>query len=294
MIKPCKMLRISLFTCLVAITAVFSGAATAQDVFPDKSRIISAGGSITEIIFQLNQQHRLVARDTTSNYPQIVQKLPDVGYMRRLSPEGVLSVNPDLIIAIEGSGPPETIELLAEADIPFITIPNVYSREGIVAKINAVATVLGVAEKGAQLADELGAALKEAEDKANAVQDKKSIMFILTIRGGRYLVSGTNTAADGIIAMAGGINAVTEFEGFKPLTDEAMSAAAPDIILLMERTGQHQITNEDLANHPAIMITPAGQSKRFLRMDGMFMLGFGPRTARAITELNRLIYPDES
>jgi len=288
-----QMLRISFFACVVALTGSTGAPVMAQDAYPDKTRIVSAGGSITEIIFELGLQDRLVARDTTSNYPTEVQKLPDVGYMRRLSPEGVLSVNPDLVIAIEGSGPQETIELLAEADIPFVMIPNEFSREGIVAKINAVALTLGVPEKGAEMAEKLDIALKQAEEKAGAVENKKRIMFVLTARGGRYLISGTGTAADGIIRMAGGINAVTEYEGYKPLTDEAMSAAEPDIILLMQRTGQHQITDEDLSSHPAIAITPAGQSGNFLRMDGMFMLGFGPRTARAIAELNALLYPNQ-
>lgn len=292
MTRPVKLLRVSFLAFFIAITGLQT--ASADTVYPDKNRIVSAGGSITEIIFELGEQDRLVARDSTSNYPEAAIKLPDVGYMRRLSPEGVLSVNPDLIIAIEGSGPKETIELLAEADIPFVMIPNEFSRAGIVAKINAVANTLGVEQQGAKMAAELDAALKEAEDKANAVESKKRIMFVLTARGGRYLISGTGTAADGIIRMAGGINAVSQYEGYKPLTDEAMSAAKPDIILLMQRTGQHQITDEDLANQPAIAITPAGQSKNFVRMDGMYMLGFGPRTARAIVDLNKLFYPNES
>ena len=281
------------FTGLVAICLLTAQPVLAQDAYPDKSRIVSAGGSITEIIHELGQIDRVVARDTTSNFPASVMDLPDVGYMRRLSPEGVLSVDPDLIIAIEGSGPKETIELLSEADIPFVTIPNDYSRKGIIAKVNAVATALGVPEKGLKMAAKLDAALKEAEENANNIKTKKRIMFVLTARGGRYLVSGSNTAANGIINMAGAVNAVTEYEGYKPISDEAISAAEPDIILLMQRTGQHQITDDDLSAHPAIAITPAGQNKQFVRMDGMYMLGFGPRTARAIFELNKLLYPNE-
>jgi len=138
------------FTRLVAICLLTAQPILAQDTYPDKSRIVSAGGSITEIIHELGQIDRVVARNTTSNFPASVMDLPDVGYMRRLSPEGVLSVAPDLIIAIEGSGPKETIELLSEADIPFVTIPNDYSRKGIIAKVNAVATALGVPERASK------------------------------------------------------------------------------------------------------------------------------------------------
>lgn len=289
------MIRRQFFTSALAAASLMisSTTASAQEVYPDAKQIVSIGGAITEIIYALGEQHRLVGRDTTSNYPPEVFDLPDIGYMRRMSAEGILSINPDLIIAEEGSGPVDTIELLAEARIPFVTIPDEFNRRGIVAKITAIATALGTPDKGAVLAAKLDTDLKAAEKMANQVENKKRVLFVLTLSNDRLLVSGTNTAADGIIRMAGGINVITEFEGYKPLTDEAISAAAPDIILLMNRTGQTQISDDDLAANPAISVTPAGKSRSFLRMDGMFMLGFGPRTAQAILDLNKMFYPTE-
>lgn len=275
--------------CTVAAVASMGVSASAQDAYPDAKRIVSVGGSITEVIFALGEQDRLVARDTTSNFPPEVFELPDVGYIRRLSPEGILSVNPDLIIAEDGSGPNETVELLAEAQIPFITIPDGYDRESIMAKVTAVASVLGVPEKGAALAAKIDADLDAAETFVAQNTSKKRVLFVLTMSNGRFMVSGTNTGADGIIKMAGGINVISEFEGYKPLTDEAISASMPDVILMMHRTGQHQITDDDLVAHPAISITSAAQNRAFLRMDGMLMLGFGPRTATAIRELSEML-----
>lgn len=273
----------------VAAVVLMGVGASAQDVYPDAKRIVSVGGSVTEVIFALGEQDRLVARDTTSNFPPEVFELPDVGYIRRLSPEGILSVNPDLIIAEDGSGPNETVELLAEAQIPFITIPDGYDRESIMAKVTAVASVLGVPEKGAALAAKIDADLDAAETFVAQNASKKRVLFVLTMNNGRFMVSGTNTGADGIIKMAGGINVISEFEGYKPLTDEALSASMPDVILMMHRTGQHQITDDDLVAHPAISITPAAQNRAFLRMDGMLMLGFGPRTATAIRDLSEML-----
>lgn len=273
----------------VAAVVLMGVGASAQDVYPDAKRIVSVGGSVTEVIFALGEQDRLVARDTTSNFPPEVFELPDVGYIRRLSPEGILSVNPDLIIAEDGSGPNETVELLAEAQIPFITIPDGYDRESIMAKVTAVASVLGVPEKGAALAAKIDADLDAAETFVAQNTSKKRVLFVLTMNNGRFMVSGTNTGADGIIKMAGGINVISEFEGYKPLTDEALSASMPDVILMMHRTGQHQITDDNLVAHPAISITPAAQNRAFLRMDGMLMLGFGPRTATAVRELSEML-----
>ena len=87
----------------------------------DTSRLISIGGAVTEIVYALGEEGRLVGRDSTSVFPPAAMKLPDVGYMRQLAPEGVIATNPTAIIAVEGSGPPETLNVLREAKIPFET-----------------------------------------------------------------------------------------------------------------------------------------------------------------------------
>ena len=204
-------------TC-AAVALFAAGVSTvAQDSYPAAKQIVSVGGSITEIIYALGEQDRLVARDTTSNYPATALDLPDIGYMRRLSPEGILSVNPDLIIAEEGSGPMETIELLNGVEIPFVTIPEGFDRDAIITKINMVAEVLGVPERGAVLAAKINEDLQKSELAASQNTSNKRVLFILTMSNDRFLVSGTNTGADGIIRMAGGRNAITEFEGYKPV-----------------------------------------------------------------------------
>ncbi|TCM82612.1 heme/hemin ABC transporter substrate-binding protein [Rhodovulum steppense] len=264
----------------LALVAVLAGAlpAAASD------RIVSVGGAVTEIVHALGEGHRLVGRDTTSTYPQAVRDLPDVGYARRLSPEGLLSVNPDLILAEEGAGPPETVDLLRTAAIPFVEIPDGHDRAAVLAKIEAVADALGVPDKGAALAAEVGAALDAAAAEAAGGPGPK-VMFVMSVQGGRVLAAGRNTAADGIIRLAGGENAIRDFEGYKPLTDEAVTLAAPDVILMMAREGAADGADQVL-DHPAIRTTPAGRARALVRMDGLFLLGFGPRTGDAVRELS--------
>ena len=116
---------------LAAVVAMSSWLGEASAESHKAERILSIGGSVTEIVYALGEEDRLVARDTTSTHPPDAQSLPDVGYMRSLSPEGVLSVAPDLIVAEDGAGPPETIALLNAASIPFVTVPDRYSAEGV-------------------------------------------------------------------------------------------------------------------------------------------------------------------
>lgn len=255
-------------------------------------RIITLGGSVTEIVYALDQQDRLIARDTTSVYPPEVFELPDIGYVRALSPEGVLSVSPDLIIAIEGAGPPEAIEVLRAAGIPFVSVPNTYSGQGIAAKIRAVGAAMGEDEAAEILAlgieSKIEAATKAAANLSEA--GTKRVLFILSTNGGRILASGAGTAADSIIHMAGGMNVVTGFEGYKPLTSEAIIAMAPEVILMMDRQGDHSLANDELFAMPAISVTPAARDQAVVRMDGMLLLGFGPRTMSAVSDLSAALY----
>ncbi|GGX37507.1 hemin ABC transporter substrate-binding protein [Tateyamaria omphalii] len=254
--------------------------------------VIAIGGDVTEIIFALGQGHRLLARDATSTFPAEAQRLPDVGYMRRLSAEGVLSFAPNLIVSAEGAGPPEVIDILRAASVEFAEVPEGYDADAILQKIETVGAALGVRDQATALASKTRAALDTALDRAaQRSDDKARVMFILSTQGGRILASGTDTGADGIIRMAGGVNAVTSFEGYKPLSDEAVSAAAPDVILMMDRSGDHSATDEELFGLPALSVTPAAKTKNVVRMDGLFLLGFGPRTADAVTTLNRALYP---
>jgi iron complex transport system substrate-binding protein len=270
--------------------AVLGSPLRAQDY--DASRIVAIGGSVTEIIYALGEEERLIARDTTSVFPEAALELPDVGYIRQLSPEGVISVDPSLIIALEGSGPPEAVEVLEKASIPMVTVPDRYDREGILEKIRIVGDVLDVEDKAAALTADTDADLKAAEQATADIAERKKVLFVLSLQGGRILASGTNSAADGIISMAGGVNAVTEYEGYKQLTDEAVIEAAPEVILAMDRGGDHETQANDLLAHPAIAATPAAKTGSVVRMDGAYLLGFGPRTAAAVRDLSAALYGD--
>lgn len=283
-----KRLAVSAVLLAVAASGLLPSAAKSQTVNTD--RVLSIGGSVTEIVYALGQGHRLVARDTTSIFPEIANDLPDVGYMRALSAEGVLSVSPELIISEDGAGPPETIEALEAAAIPFIKIPDVYDAEGVIAKVHAVGSALGAQDAAATLADKIATDFAKAKGQLDSVSAPKKVLFILSTQGGRILASGTGTAADGIIKMAGGTNAITAFEGYKLLTDEAIAIAAPDVILMMDRSGDHGVENEALFTMPAFVPTPAAQERTIVRMNGLYMLGFGPRTAQAALDLNAALY----
>ncbi|MER9421333.1 hemin ABC transporter substrate-binding protein [Mesorhizobium sp. M0317] len=258
-------------------------------VFADTSRIVAIGGSITEIVYALGEEGHLVARDSTSRYPAAAVALPDVGYMRQLSPEGVLSVNHSGILALHGSGPKEAVDVLKKSSVPFIDVPEHYSHDGILEKIRIVGKALGVDAKAETLVAETDAKLKAAEKQTASIKQRKRILFVLSIQGGKILAAGTDTAGDGIIKLAGAVNAVEGFSGYKQMSDEAIVTARPDVILAMKNAGP-PIAEAELFAIPSITSTPAGEGRKLILMDGSYLLGFGPRTADAIHDLAASLY----
>lgn len=254
-------------------------------------RVLTLGGSITEIAVALGAEDRLIGRDSTSTFPPSVTALPDVGYFRALSPEGVLALNPDLILSEDGAGPPEALDVLQAAGIPFLTTGPDTTPEGLIAKITTVANALDLPKEGKALAATTAAGLAEAKANAARVTNPKRVLFVLSLQGGRIMAGGEGSSAESIIQLAGGTNAGTGFQGYKQITDEAVIAAAPDVILMMDREGDLAIANADVLAHPALSQTHAAKSGAIVRMDGLLLLGFGPRTPKAAADLHALLYP---
>ncbi|MEJ5082523.1 heme/hemin ABC transporter substrate-binding protein [Ochrobactrum sp. MYb379] len=276
---------------VLATTVAFSGFAKADTVekLADSSRVVSVGGAVTEIVYALGAGDKLVARDQTSTYPEQARELVDVGYMRRLSPEGVLSVNPTGILMSEGSGPPETLEVLKKASVPIVMVPEAFTGEGVIAKIDAVGKALGLEDKAKELAANVSRDLEAAEKISANQNPRKRVLFIMSAQEGRIMASGTGTGANGIITLAGGANAIDSYQGYKQLTDEAVEKAAPDLILTMN-IGKDSVQKEDLLKNPALANSPAGRSGNIVQMDSLYLLGFGPRTGAASRELSEKLY----
>jgi len=254
-------------------------------------RIVAVGGAITEIVYALGLEGRLVGIDSTSLYPQqALKEKANVGYMRQLSAEGVLGLNPELILATEGAGPKETISVLSAAKVPIVTVPETFSEDGILERIRIVARELGAETRGACLTEAVTKDLTALHKLRDSIKDKRRVMFVISLVNGRAMVAGRRTAADEIIVLAGGANAIDGYDGYKPLSEEAIVAARPDAILVMQR-GTDAITSDMIFANAAFALTPAAKDKTFIAMDGLYLLGFGPRTASAARDLATTLYP---
>lgn len=273
------------------IVAFFLAAALAAPLArAGEPRVVSVGGDITEIVYALGAETLLVGADTSSLFPDAATKLPMVGYQRALSAEGVLSLNPTLVLATDAAGPPATLEQLRGAGVKIVTIPADHSIEGARKKIAAVAEALDRDAAGRELLARFDASVARARAFTSQAATRPTVLFVYARGGSVINVSGTGTAADAMIALAGGTNAVTEFENFRPLTAEGAVKAAPEWLLIPGRGLESIGGGAAFLSQPGLALTPAGKEKRIVAMDDLLLLGFGPRLGEAILELAQAIH----
>lgn len=278
---------------IIALLAALLGApAASAQASLDTTRVVAIGGAVTETLFALGVGDRVVAVDTSSTYPpEALAGRPNVGYIRALSPEGVLSVGPSLILAQEGAGPPDAVAVLKAAAIPVVTIPEARTPQAVIATIRTIAAAMGVPAKGDELASAVERDVAALDALRAKIPQRRRATFVLSASGAAPVVGGAGTGADAMLALAGVDNAMAGLTGYKPAVDEAILGADPYAIILMkDRT--HALSDDALRAMPAFAGTQAAANGRLLRMDGGYLLSFGPRTPQAARDLAVLVYPE--
>ena len=268
---------ITFLFCLVGIVAFSKENKTNQH------RIITLNGAITEMVCALGHQDKIVATDVTSTFPKSLNA-KDLGHVRTLSIESVMALKPTLILATEKDMNPDLAAKLKASGVKTHIFKQVFSIQGTKDLIKEVATVLG--EKNY-------AALQSSIDKkvktAKGIPSKPKVLFIYARGAGMLMVAGKNTPVDKMIALAGGQNAVTGFDDFKPLTPEALLANNPDYILFFDKGLQSVGGVEGALKIEGLVKTKAGKNKNIIAMDGALLSGFGPRVGEGVVELNQLL-----
>lgn len=254
------------------------------------TRVVALGGDVTETVYALGQEKRLVCVDQTSQFPDAARKLPQVGYLRTLAAEGILSCKPDLILASENAGPKAVLDQLAAAHVRIVRISSQETPDAAAQKIITVSEALGVSETGRKLQKNFRDALARTNADIARYKETPRTVFLMAHGPGGAMAAGTGTAADAMLKLAHADNAATGFHGYKPLTAEAAVSLAPDVIVIDDMSLKSLGGLAALRARPEIALTPAAKNNRIVSVDTMYILGFGPRTPAAIATLASAIH----
>jgi iron complex transport system substrate-binding protein len=260
-------------------------------------RVVTAGGAITETFYALGASDALVGVDTTSSHPAAVRKLPNVGYMRTLSAEGVLALSPTHLVVTEDAGPPLVMRQLAEAGVKVVVLNADHRFEGVLDRISRIGQLTQRRAQAEAMAEGLKREWAVASEQVRAAQARRQqawggrpmrVLFVMAHSLSQVMVAGRDTAADAMLAYIGAHNPMAvQFSGYKALTAEAAIAAAPDVIVATEQGVQTAGGLSGLLRLPGLAETPAGRLGRVVSMDALWMLGFGPRLPSAVRTLSQ-------
>lgn len=248
----------------------------------DVQRIVTVSGTATETVAALGFADRIVGVDVTSTYPPAMAGLPKVGHDRSIRAEGVISLTPELVVAGAWQLDATVKGQLQQAGERVVTFPLEFSVEGAKTMIRSLADSLGVPER----AHALIATIDKDMQRVQPLPAPPKVLFIYARGAGALMVAGTGTPMHHMIELAGGRNAMTDFEQFKPLTPEALIAADPDAVILFDTAMDGFQGAEGVLKVPGMAATTAGRNRAFISIEGGLLSNFGPRLGQALSFLN--------
>lgn len=258
---------------------------------------LDISGSIAATIFGLGLGDSVVGRDISTTFPGAAGLPVVTSSGHTINSEAILALRPTVLITDGTIGPVDVVLQLRDAGIPVVFVDTDPSIDGVGELARQVAAALGAPAAGEQLAASLvsGIEAKVSEIAGIVPSGAPLRMLFLYLRGasGIYYLFGEGSGADVLIDSLGGVDVAKEIglDGMRPMTDEAMVAADPDVILVMT-DGLASVGGLDalLEAKPAIALTAAGQHRRFVDMTDGEILSFGPRTAAVLDALARAVY----
>ncbi|MFI8634162.1 hemin ABC transporter substrate-binding protein [Microbacterium sp. NPDC077663] len=288
-----------------ALPATVVDAQGTQVTVTDTSRILTLDiyGSLSRIVFELGLGDSVVARDTSTAFPE-ASNLPVVTENGHdLNAEAILDAAPSVILTDTSLGPWDTILQMRDAGIPVVVVESHRSLENIDDLTEQVAAALGVSDRGEELAARSTAAVEakiaEIAEVAPTSPNERLRMMFLYARGqsGVYYLFGEESGADSLITALGGVDVAAEigWQGMRPVTDEALVDANPDLLIMMTK-GLESVGGVDgLSEHlPAVAQTDAGRNRRIVDMSDATVLSFGPASADVLDALAVAIYAPEA
>jgi len=251
------------------------------------ARIVSLVPSVTEIVFALGAEDRLVGVTDFDDYPPGARRKPRVGGMLAPSLEVIASLRPDLVVATTEGNREETVAQLRRLGIPvyLVAAPGLADVWDVIAR-------LGVLTGREAAAGPLVAGLRarvRAVEQAVAGAPRPRVLYVLWPEP--LIVPGREALVTELIARAGGRSITAEAgDAYPRFALEAAVARAPEVILLANHSASAGPI--DRARWRGLESLPAIRAGRLHGVDGDLLHRYGPRVVDGLEAIARAIHPE--
>jgi len=256
---------------------------------PDKpQRVVSLAPSITEIVFALDQGHRLKGVTTYSDYPTEAFKLPKVGSYVHLDLEKIVALKPDLCIAIKDGNPRVVAQRLESLKIPVYAVdPN--NLKTIMNTVLEIGALLNAKDRADQLVQNMDLRIHKVKSLVAKATHRPKVFFQI---GVSPIVSvGTHTFIHELIIIAGGSNLAAGPIPYPRFSREKVLSLSPEILIItsMARSAVFEKVKAEWEKWPNM---PAVRNQRIYLEDSNFFDRPTPRLVDGLELLIRLIHPE--
>lgn len=288
---------LSFFFLMISTSGLFAqqthvGSDGVEVTISDLSRIVAIGSAVTETIFALDAHDKVVAVDESSLYPDEAAALPKVPFTRNISAEGILSMNPTIVLASDAAGPATAVQQIRSTGTALLKVTADETVDGAYERVEQLGKILDREAEAESIINQMRKELEIAKKNRSNLSELPKVLFIYARGANNLTVAGNRTSAKTMIELSGGVNAFDNFDGYKPLTPEAVVTANPDIILMMD-SGIESVGGVDgVLKAPGVSLTEAAKQGSIYSMDGNYLLGFGPRMGQAVLALMGYLHPD--
>lgn len=256
-------------------------------------RIVSVSKHLTEMMFALGKGHNIVACDLTSTYPDSAKLLPSIGYHRALSVEGIIAMNPDLVIHSNDIGPATVLPQLEKAGVHTQAFGDASTFDSAQLLLKALGNFFSAGTAADSITKKMDRDLLEVQAATTTVKDSPNVMIIHYGQANNvfFVMSGRNGAADKMIKMAGGKTAHYDAKGARQISAEAIAEANPDVIIATNFGFDKMGGIGGIKSLPGVALTNAAKNNRIFRFEEHDLVYFGPRSGSNILQLMKLIHP---
>ena len=258
---------------------------------PRGKRIVSVSKQLTEMIYALGAENRLVGVDLSSTFPAAAKKLPTVGYHRLLNAEGIISLKPTVVYSDGNVAPAAVITQVQNVGIPVKEFTPSKTIAETCQLLQQLGDLFGRRPQADSLARQLTADMALATEKARQLPDHPRVVIIhYGLQKNIYLAMGQKSIGTQMVAWAGGVNSLNAAEGMKPISPELIAEAQPDVILATDFGYDRQGGLDKFKQLPGVALTPAAKNNRIYRVEEHDMVYLGPRTGQNVLRLQQLIH----
>ncbi len=237
-------------------------------VVAEQQRIISTDAGVTNVLLELGVGNKIVGIDVTSEVPESLS-VKKLGYHRVLSAEGLLSLNPSLIIGSDHMGPPETVAAIKKAKLKLVQLPVAKDEKTLKANIKTIGSLVGRQEQTKALLEVIDSKMLTVSSRQLASNTK--VAFLLQMDGRGIRLAGKGTTGGDLIDLLGGNN-LGQHNGYQTISSEALLGLEPDVIIVAGRDAEQSPVDNLLNNNPLLKHSPAAKQQKIIEVNGSALI----------------------